>query len=87
MTLGIIYSMETRYRPEPEAETQAKENLLGSLRDGARDFFALVAQARKVGIRDNAFDYVFRQCKDAGVIRMTDDFQVSLANAALCVPA
>ena len=78
MTLGVIYFMETRYRPAPEAEAQAKNHLLDMLRGGLRDFFSLCAQSRKAGVRDNDFDYVFRQCKDDGAIRMTDDFQVSL---------
>jgi hypothetical protein len=78
MTLMIVDSLQTQYKPQPEVEAEVRAKLRQLLDEGVRDFFALVRESRKLGVRDNAFDYVLRQLKSEGVITLTNDFQVLL---------
>jgi hypothetical protein len=85
MTLGLIYSFETQYRPTAEERDAARAEILQALADlpASCSFFDLVAKTRKTGMRDNLFDYVFWELRREKKFRLNDDHSIEVFESAM----
>ncbi len=85
MTLCLIYSFDTQYRPAPGEYAVARADVLRLLAGlpTSPSFFALAAKARKSGMHDDLFDYVFRELRRDKTVKLNDDHTLEVSETVL----